>query len=64
MTIFIILSYAEAETIMKRLLSHQTKEKSKHLLKIFEYATRNRFTVFENLMFSPCFYVIVSQQHF
>ena len=49
---------------MKRLFGHQNKEKTKQLLKTFEYATRNRLTNFENLTIFLCFYVIALKQRF
>ena len=53
-------SHVEAKTIMKRLFSHQNKEKTKQLLKTFEYAMRNRLTNVErSLTYSPCFYIII-----
>ena len=40
---------------MERLFSRQNKEKTKQLLKTFEYATRYRLTDFDNLTFSLAF---------
>ena len=52
------LSYAEAKSIMKRLLSNQYKEKTNQSLKTFEHTASNRITNFGKLTFFSCFYVI------
>ena len=46
-----IFDHMGAKTIMKRLFSHQNKEKTKSCLKKIEYAKRNGLTDFEILTF-------------